>query len=79
MHVYIVYCVAAPGCHDKTAHQLEKEARFNPCVYVYVCILRVHIYVSMQTVSTSGVLLALAAALGWNPARNTGMTCSSEF
>lgn len=64
------------GCHDKTTRQLEQEARFNPCVYV--CILCVHIYVSMQTVSTSSVLLALAAALGCNPASNTGMTCSSE-
>lgn len=42
MHVYIVYC--APGCHDKTTHQLEQEARFNrdPCVCVCV-----HIYVSV--------------------------------
>ncbi len=34
MHVNTVDCVATPGCHDKTTHQVEKEARFNQCVYV---------------------------------------------
>lgn len=48
------------------------------CVYVCVYIYCVHIYMSMQTVSTSSLLLAPAAALGCNLVRDTGISNWAE-
>lgn len=80
IHMYIVYCVFVTSRHDKTTRQLEHEARSNrePRVYVRVHILCVHIYMSMQTVSTSSVHLARVVALGCNLVRDTGMSNWAE-